>query len=273
MKAPTLLQKQVHRRVTNRCWRVADGVWRNSEAALSKTSLKTALGPSWFAPAQYLVDLQIMARADDGEGLGLAGYRVVPTAHKEFVMHSLSENATHGISHTVMEDPKEPASGSLFAHENAHPAAPAAHPATCNLDNYRGTGEIVPFVDRAFEWGVAIATFLSVLSIVPRHCARLTYFFHPKLRKINAVLITPTGIQPYPAARRKHSPLLHFRCCVFYHAIAKARCCEVAINTAAMLIGFILSSEETDCGCSTSCTCSTSLSSFVGDELNEDPVL
>ena len=30
----------------------------------------------------------------------------------------------------------------------------------------------------------------TVLSIVPRHCARLTYFIHPELRKINAVLIT-----------------------------------------------------------------------------------
>ena len=41
-------------------------------------------------------------------------------------------------------------------------------------------GGIVPFVNRTFEWGVVIATFLSVLSVVPRHCARLAYFFHPK---------------------------------------------------------------------------------------------
>ena len=41
-----------------------------------------------------------------------------------------------------------------------------------------------------FEWGAVLATFLSVLSIVPRHCACLTCFIHPKLRKINAVLIT-----------------------------------------------------------------------------------
>ena len=37
-------------------------------------------------------------------------------------------------------------------------------------------------VNRTFEWGAVIAPFLSVLSIVPRHCARLTYFLHPKLR-------------------------------------------------------------------------------------------
>ena len=73
---------------------------------------------------------------------------------------------------------------------DADPAAPAVHPAACNLGNYRGTREIVPFVNRTFEWGVAIATFWSVLSIVPRHCAHLTYFLHPKLRKVNAVLIT-----------------------------------------------------------------------------------
>ena len=48
--------------------------------------------------------------------------------------------------------------------------------------NYRGTGDVVPLVNRTFEWGVVIATFLSALSTVPRHCARLTYFLHPKLR-------------------------------------------------------------------------------------------
>ena len=59
-----------------------------------------------------------------------------------------------------------------------------------------GQGEIVPFVKRTFEWGVLIATFLSVLSVVRCHCARLT--FHPKLRKVNAVLITPPLITPHP---------------------------------------------------------------------------
>ena len=42
----------------------------------------------------------------------------------------------------------------------------------------------------AFEWGVVIARVLSILSIVPRHCAHQTYFLYPKLRNINAVLIT-----------------------------------------------------------------------------------
>ena len=68
---------------------------------------------------------------------------------------------------------------------NANPVAPAAR----NLGNYHGTWEIVPFVSRTFEWGVVIATFLSVLNIVPLHCAHLTYFLHPNLRKMNAVLL------------------------------------------------------------------------------------
>ena len=51
-----------------------------------------------------------------------------------------------------------------------NPVAPTA----CNLGNYHGTGEIVPFVNRIFEWGVVIATFFSILSVVPCHCACLT---------------------------------------------------------------------------------------------------
>ena len=50
---------------------------------------------------------------------------------------------------------------------------------------------MVPFVNRTFEWGVAIANFLSVSSIVPLKSACWTCFLHPKLRKINAVPITP----------------------------------------------------------------------------------
>ena len=87
-------------------------------------------------------------------------------------------------------------SQSLVLHplwERYPPAArrTAVRPAARKLCNCRGTGEIVPFVNRAFEWAVVMATFLSVLSIVPRHCAHLTYFLHPKSREINAVLISP----------------------------------------------------------------------------------
>ena len=86
---------------------------------------------------------------------------------------------------------------------NAYPAAaPVARPAARNV-GYLGKGEIVPFVNRGFEWGVVIATFLSVLSIVPLHCARLTDFLHPKLRKIKSVVITP---QPLPGGAQEAFP-------------------------------------------------------------------
>ena len=66
-----------------------------------------------------------------------------------------------------------------------------ANPAARKLGHCHGTWGVVSFCDRTFEWRAVIATFLSVLSIVPRHCARLTSFLHPKLRTINAVLMTP----------------------------------------------------------------------------------
>ena len=57
--------------------------------------------------------------------------------------------------------------------------------------HHHGAREIVPVVNRIFEWAVALATFLTVWGIVPRHCARLTDSLHPKLRKIHAALVTP----------------------------------------------------------------------------------
>ena len=58
-------------------------------------------------------------------------------------------------------------------------------------------------MNQTCEWGLVIATFLSVLSIVPRHCSSplclaivprhcvcLTYFLDLKLGEISAVLIT-----------------------------------------------------------------------------------
>ena len=62
----------------------------------------------------------------------------------------------------------------------ASPAAPAAR----DSGNCRGTEELVPVVNRICEWGAVIATFLSVLSIGPRHCARLADFLHPKLKEV-----------------------------------------------------------------------------------------
>ena len=64
----------------------------------------------------------------------------------------------------------------------ATPAAPAAH----TLGDDPGTAEIVPFLNRTSEWGVVIAAFSSVLSVVPYHSARLACFLHPKLREITS---------------------------------------------------------------------------------------
>ena len=60
-------------------------------------------------------------------------------------------------------------------------------------------------MNRAVEWGVVITTVLSVLSIVPRHRARLTDFLRPKSRNSNAVLIT---------VKLMTHPLRHLRCAV-----------------------------------------------------------
>ena len=84
-----------------------------------------------------------------------------------------------------------------------------ANPAARNLGNHHGTREIAPFVNPTFEWGAVIATFLSALSIVPRHCARLTHFLHPKLRKVNAVL-TPPQLMTLPL---RHLPYGAMRVC------------------------------------------------------------
>ena len=79
--------------------------------------------------------------------------------------------------------------------EDAKGPCGGANPAACSLDNCCETGEIIPFVNCTLEWGVVSATFLSVLSIVPRHCARLINFFHSNSRKSNAALI-PLIIPP-----------------------------------------------------------------------------
>ena len=63
-------------------------------------------------------------------------------------------------------------------------------------------------MNRTFEWGVGIATLLSVLSIVPRHCAHWTHFLHPKSREINAAAHCPDPVVPagsIPIVRVHHS--------------------------------------------------------------------
>ena len=62
-----------------------------------------------------------------------------------------------------------------------------------------------------FEWGAVIAPFLSVLSVVPRHCARLTDYLHPKLRRI---YLGPVVLQPITRTLRRavSSPMGVFSC-------------------------------------------------------------
>ena len=64
-------------------------------------------------------------------------------------------------------------------------------PVARNLGNYRGTGEIAPIVNRTFEWGVAIATFLSVLSFVARNTRSRSPGFHPSPGFTGARLFVP----------------------------------------------------------------------------------
>ena len=58
-----------------------------------------------------------------------------------------------------------------------------------NLGNCHGTWGILLCEQYFLNGCVVIATFLSILSVVPRHGALLTYFLLPKLKK-NAVPIT-----------------------------------------------------------------------------------
>ena len=51
-------------------------------------------------------------------------------------------------------------------------------------------------MNRIFEWGMVIATFLSVLSIAPRCHVHLTDLIHPKIRKITGTNCP----KAYPAA-------------------------------------------------------------------------
>ena len=125
-----------------------------------------------------------------------------------------------------------------------------ANSAARSLGHYHGTGDIVPFVNRTFEWGLVIATLLSVLSIVPHHCVRLTYFLHRKLRelrKISAVLIAPQLKYPHPeapAARSKHS----FWLCVHPCTLTIGRSLSnVPFPPLAVAGGFSASRMATDC--------------------------
>ena len=100
---------------------------------------------------------------------------------------------------------------SSAARVGATPAAPAVR----DLGSLRGTRGTVRVVNRTFEWGVAIATFMSVLSVVPRHCTRLTCCLHPNLRKIKcgADHCKANPPPPPPCGAQQPLPMLQDRGC------------------------------------------------------------
>ena len=94
-------------------------------------------------------------------------------------------------------------------HDNP-PARPAARgtgnatPEARSLGNHHGTGGIESFGNGPVEWGVVIATCVSVLSAVPGLCARSASFLHPKLRGMDAVLLARKLI-PLPLRRPRRA--------------------------------------------------------------------
>ena len=79
-----------------------------------------------------------------------------------------------------------------------------AYPPAHGLGICHGNGDVVPFGNRILKWGVVIATFLSVLSSVPRPCAIWTDFLRPKcdLLPFRAVF----GLKTSPTAGRLKWP-------------------------------------------------------------------
>ena len=106
-----------------------------------------------------------------------------------------------GSNHAVL---RLPANGNV---NPAAPAAPAALPAARNSGTYHGTWEIVPFVNRTFEWEVVIATILSVLYCASPLCP-FDLLSSPRIEENQWGARYPTANYPYPAVpalHKKHS--------------------------------------------------------------------
>ena len=83
-----------------------------------------------------------------------------------------------------------------------------ANRAAHNLGDYRGTGEIAPFCTCGSLMAKRTYAFGAHLGLSHEVWCLPSYFLHPKLRKIDAVLITLKliALDPAaPAARSKHS--------------------------------------------------------------------
>ena len=213
------LEKQLGRfwRVTNRSedrWGRTDAVGRADAA-----SLRRGEGVLWLGLCP-VPDLELGHRRQECVGTGggvtcSSVLSVVPRhcARLTHFLHPKSRNISAVlITLSLIPPPLRRLRRAVGAHVHVlvlgpvGGADPAACPTARNLGNYRGTGGIRPFVNRTFEWGGGIATFSSVLSVVPRHCARLTSLLHPKSRKIKAVRITPQTITPSPCGAQSALP-------------------------------------------------------------------
>ena len=88
----------------------------------------------------------------------------------------------------------------VFPQELVKCISGGANPAARNLGIYRGTGEIVPFCICSLLMAKWTYAFGAHLGLSHASCCLLSYFFHPKLRKIDVVLITLKANYPDPVA-------------------------------------------------------------------------
>ena len=82
---------------------------------------------------------------------------------------------------------------------NANSVAPAA-PADPNLGNYHGTGELVPFVNRTFEWGVVISNIFVRFEDCALPLCPFDLLPSPKTEEYSCGANYPTANYPCPAA-------------------------------------------------------------------------
>ena len=98
-----------------------------------------------------------------------------------------------------------------------------ANPAARNLGNYRATGQIVPFVNQTFEWGVAMATFLVRFEDCASPMCPFDLLPSPKIEENQC-----SANYPSPRARSKRSHGVRESCGTTgaqCHVVGVACCC------------------------------------------------
>ena len=116
----------------------------------------------------------------------------------------LFNGALHAQAHTQVSD-------------SSGDANPAARPAARNLGDYHATGDIAPFANRTFEWGVAIVTLLSNLEYCTSPLCLFDLFPSSKIEGNQYDADYPETNPPSPmapAVRRKCS-----LCCVWIELV------------------------------------------------------